>query len=215
MIQPRPLSLSLSASDILDAAFRLTGETLPLDHGYPLFAAISSVLPALHGAEPARVGVHPVFGHRRGPGVLGLEARSWLKLRIPATSITEVLPLVGQVLDVAGHRIQIGAPSLHALVPAGSLKSRFVTIKKFHEDPGEFREAVSRQLAALGIDLAAGASLEIGPRRVQRIAEHTIVGFPVAVHGLTAEGSLALQRLGVGGRRHMGAGLFVPFGKRS
>ncbi len=35
----------------IDLAFPLRGETLPLDHGYALFAASSRVVPALHQGE--------------------------------------------------------------------------------------------------------------------------------------------------------------------
>jgi len=33
----------------------------------------------------------------------------------------------------------------------------------------------------------------------------------VLIEGLTAEESLTVQEHGLGGRRHMGCGLFVPF----
>lgn len=48
----------------VDVAFPLRGDALPLDHGYPLFGAVSRLIPRLH-QEP-KWGIHPVYGRRTG-----------------------------------------------------------------------------------------------------------------------------------------------------
>ena len=45
---------------VIDLAFELRGAEIPLDYGYALFAALSRVVPRLHGDR--RVGVHPIRG---------------------------------------------------------------------------------------------------------------------------------------------------------
>jgi CRISPR-associated protein Cas6 len=40
------------------------------------------------------------------------------------------------------------------------------------------------------------------------------VGFALTVQGLSPDSSLRLQTLGLGGRRHMGCGLFLPTAAR-
>jgi CRISPR-associated protein Cas6 len=199
---------------IVDAAFVLRGSSLPLDHGYLLFAALSRLVPALH--ERAHWGVHPVFGLRTSPGVLALNERSWLKLRLPSNELGEIMPLAGQSIQVGDHRVSLGLPQLFPLVPSATLKARFVNVKKFHEEPGPFADALRRQLAAvagLGQD-PERIQLIVGDRRVMRIASQTVVGFGVTLGELEASASLAVQRQGLGGRRHMGGGIFVPPGKR-
>jgi CRISPR-associated protein Cas6 len=47
-------------------------------------------------------------------------------------------------------------------------------------------------------------------RRVLRIKNKRIVGFPLTIPNLTAEESLLVQERGIGSRRRMGCGLFVP-----
>jgi CRISPR-associated protein Cas6 len=198
----------------VDLAFPIRGKSLPLDHGYALFAAASRVAPLLH--QNPTWGLHPVFGTRLGPGVLGLRDRSYLKIRLPADSIGAVLPLGGQQLAVDGHAIVVGVPRIFPLLPAATLKARFVTIKKFKEEPAPFLDAARRQLAALeglGQD-PERLTVTVGERRVVHIAGKAIVGFSLGVEGLEAGASLCLQRCGLGGRRHMGAGLFVPPGRR-
>ena len=194
----------------VDVAFPLKGKSLQLDHGYGLFGAVSRALPVVHQEEDW--GLFPVHGKRLGPGVLALLPSSMLTLRIPAARIGDVLGLSGQSLDVDGHRIATGIPRVFPLQSRPALQSRFVTIKKFHDSPDEFAAAVRRQLSQVGV--SENASIAIGPRRVLKVASHTIVGFPVALDMLTPDESLSIQAGGIGGRRHMGAGLFLPVGKR-
>ena len=194
----------------VDVAFPLKGKSLPLDHGYGLFGAVSRVLPVVHQQESW--GLFPVHGKRAGPGLLDLLPSSMVTLRIPASRIGDVLALAGQTLAIDEHAVITGVPRVFALQSRPALQSRFVTIKKFHDSPDEFSSAVRRQLSELGV--AEAASITIGPRRVLKVASHTIVGFPVALDCLTADESLRVQAEGIGGRRHMGAGLFLPVGKR-
>lgn len=197
-------------STFVDVAFPLSGKSLPLDHGYQLFGAVSRLIPRLH--QEASWGLHPVHGRRLGPGELQLLKSSLLTIRAPVTEIGTLLPLSGQTLDVAGHSTTVGIPRVYPLRPESSLRSRFVTIKSFVE-PDSFVGAVRRQLDALGI--SAAAKIEAGPRRVLRVSNHTIVGFPVDVGGLTGDESTRLQASGVGGRRHMGAGVFLPLSAKA
>ncbi len=195
----------------VDVAFPLKGKSLPLDHGYGLFGAVSRVLPVVHKEEAW--GLFPVHGKRAGPGVLTLLPQSLLTLRMPSARIGEVLELTGKTIDVDGHSVVVGIPRVFPLQPRPALQSRFVTIKKFHSEPGEFTAAVRRQLDEVGVSQTA--SITVGDRRVLRVSTHTIVGFSVGLDGLMPDESVRVQSAGIGGRRHMGAGLFLPLGARS
>jgi CRISPR-associated protein Cas6 len=72
-----------------------------------------------------------------------------------------------------------------------------------------FVAAVRRQLDALCISPEAG--LSPGKRRTVRIKDKEVVGYELLLDGLTAEESITVQEHGLGGRRHMGCGIFVPF----
>lgn len=203
----------MSEPMVIDAVFPLAGKSLPLDHGYPLFSALSRALPELHGR--ATWAVHPVLGRRAGPGVLELIDRSALKLRLPVEDLREVLPLVGQTLDVGGHRVVVGAPQIRPLEGRPRLKARFVTIKHHAGSELDFAAAAKEQLCALGDLGQSPPSIEVlvGPRRVMRVGAQVIVGFPMILAGLLGAASLRIQQRGLGGRRHMGAGIFVPVAK--
>lgn len=200
---------------VVDLSFPVIGHQLPIDHGYPLYGAICRVLgPSLHGSEP--VGVFPISGIRAGPAMLHISDRSRLRLRTPVEHIPGVLGLSGESLEIDGQRIRLGVPQTLALTPAAVLAARLVTIKGFRE-PEPFLEAARRQLDALGIRGRAEIPVRrTGPhggeptRRILRIKDKKVVGFAMIVSELTAEESLILQEHGLGGRRRMGCGLFVP-----
>jgi CRISPR-associated protein Cas6 len=103
-------------------------------------------------------------------------------------------------------------------VPTTALRSRLVNIKVAKIRPEstteeQFAGAVRRQLNALGISEAA--SVTVGKRRTMRVKERELVGYEVLVEGLTAEESITLQERGVGGKRHMGCGVFVEAARKS
>lgn len=194
----------------VDAVFPARGDTIPLDHGYALLGALSRALPTLHATK--RWGVHPVLGARRGPGILALTKHSTVKLRIPSEDAGHILPLAQQTLDIQGQHVRLGIPHLWPLIPTPHLKARFVTIKGFYEQPEPFILAVRRQLArvpTLGQD-PERIEIQLGPRRILRARNHKVVGWAIALIGLEADASIAVQCAGIGGRRHMGAGIFVP-----
>lgn len=193
----------------VDLAFRLAGKLVPRDHGYALFGALARVLGDLHGA--AWLAVHPITGMPRPDGLLALDPRRGsLRLRVPPAEIPHVLPLAGKRLELDGHAALVGVSSVFALGPARMLTARLVTIKGFME-PEPFREAAGRQLDALGVK----ARVEVGRRRVLKVAGDVVVGFQVTLHDLDEEGSMRVQYAGLGGRQRMGAGIFVPVGRRS
>lgn len=188
---------------VVDLAFRLTGATIPVDHGYALYGAISRVLPDLHADK--EIGVHPIRGRYVGEGSLHLTSGSWLMIRLPGDRIRAALKLAGKSLKVDGHHFVVGVPEARALRPVTALYSRLVTIKGFMEvEP--FLAAARRQLELLGVD----AELAVGERRTLRVKDKQVVGFEVFASRLDAEASLRLQEAGLGGRRHMGCGVFVP-----
>jgi len=197
----------------IDLAFSITG-TAPRDHGYALYGALSRLVERLH--EDPRVGVHPIRGARAEPGRLTLTERSRLRLRLPSEDLASYLGLAGKALDLESHRIRVGVPRVEPLIPASALMSRLVTIKGAVE-PNSFAAMARSQLDDLGIAgelsfVPATREPWVGQplRRVLRIKDRQVIGYAVYVEYLTAEESLRLQEHGLGGRRRMGCGVFVP-----
>ena len=212
--------------DTFDLLFPLTGGPIPLDHGYPLYAALSRELgPAVHGDGPgsADAGVFPVRGVGRGRELV-LDKHSSLRLRVPAASIPEFVGLAGKFLDVGGGRVRLAPPTVQPLVPAAAVAARLVLLKLANQDehgvtPDRFLAAARRQLddleiaGELAIPTYRGGERDGQPhRRVMRVKGAVRPGYPLLVAGLTADESIRLQTVGLGGRRKMGCGLFLPAG---
>jgi CRISPR-associated protein Cas6 len=80
---------------MVDLHFPVLGERLPADHGFELYAALSRLVPELHG-KGCRVRIGPVRGSYIGEGMLQLDPRfSRLRLRLPTDAIPLALPLAG------------------------------------------------------------------------------------------------------------------------
>jgi CRISPR-associated endonuclease/helicase Cas3 len=200
---------------MIDLVFPITGSTLPIDHSYPLYGALSGIVPAIHRQE-ASMRFAPVKGIADTEGLLHIGTHSHLRIRLPDHSIRLALPLAGKRLDINGHAIRLGVPAVRTLEPASSLIARIVTFKNA-ETPDAFLATARTKLVELGV--AGEPQLPIHlegsragepKRRVLRIGDTTIVGYAMLVSELTAADSLMLQERGLGGRTNIGCGFFVP-----
>jgi CRISPR-associated protein Cas6 len=204
---------------VIDLTFKLVGSTIPIDHGYSLFSAICRIVPGLHGGSAEggrRVGVHAVRGVQTAPGVLTLTARSRLKLRLASEQVASYIALAGKELDLEGHHLRIGIPQVESLRPAANVAARLVTFRHALTQSA-FEQNVRRELDRLEIAATPQLVPSTRPkwlgqpiRRVLRVKDRKVVGYALRVTGLTAEESLRLQEVGLGGRRRMGCGMFVP-----
>ena len=205
---------------VVDLSFQFRGSSVPADHGFLLYSAVSRCLPWLHGDES--VGIHPIHGQLIGQRQLALSQLSRIVLRLPASKIREAIRLAGQRLDLGGAALVVGVPTVRPLLPHPALLSRLVVIRSFTETE-PFLGAIQRQLAQLGIagspsfvprirerpleELAGGR--EVVVRRTVRIRDKEVVGFAVRVDDLEPRDSLVLQSVGLGGRRRFGCGIFL------
>lgn len=209
---------------MVDCHFRVQGKTLPGDHAFALYSALSRLVPDLHGNE--RVGIFPVTGNLGHDRLLYLTKNSRLICRFDAGLMPKFLRLAGKTLSVDGHSLTLGVPVPRLLRPSEVLYSRLVVIKGYTEPEG-FLKAAREQLDRLGIrgtvelveqaDYPAvnqgrkGGTRSPYLRRTVRIHGREIVGFALKVSGLDKVASLTLQEVGLGGRRRFGCGLFVPY----
>jgi len=202
-----------SKDRFINVHFPIRGKTLPADHGYLLYSAISRLKPELHKTD--WLAVQQISGVPFDQGIVALPNRgAKVSVRIPADKFGEVIPLAGKKIEIDGHKIRLGIPTAQPLTASPNLYARIVTIRGFMGVP-EFLEAAKRQLEELDIK----ATLEIPAeemsrhRRIITIKDKTIVGFSLIAKNLTDEDSLKLQAYGIGGRRAMGCGIFNPIFK--
>jgi len=201
---------SVSAA-VVDLHFHVQRGTVAVDHGYALYGAIIRLLqPSVPGSESwlhnaDNVGLHMLRGRYLGNGRLLLGAHARFGLRLPAMLIPKALPLAGKRLDLGGESLRIGVATTGALIPTSALYAHVVTTRNGDEET-RFDEEIARQLEQL---LIRGKPTR-GPRRIITIKGRKVVGHSLLVAELSAEESIRLQEAGLGGRRKMGCGVFVP-----
>jgi CRISPR-associated protein Cas6 len=195
----------------VDLSFSVIGETLPADHGYGLYSALTHWNETIHELEG--LSIQTIAGIPDKQGKIYLTERSRLRLRLPYDQIPLVYGLAGKALNIGNHTIRLGIPQIYPLQPASKLKARIVTIKGYQE-PEAFLEAALRQLEDLGITGTIVIPVnEEGEaeRKTIKIKQFTVVGFKLGIFDLSDEDSIKLQVYGLGGKRRMGCGIFVPF----
>lgn len=192
----------------IDLLFPLHGHEIPLDHGYALYAALSRVLesaadPWLHDEED--VGLHLIRGRYQGKGRLALTPASRIAIRLSAALIPKFLALAGQRLTLRADSVRLGIPQPRALQPTPALYAHLVTTRN-GQDEERFDSEIARQLNELGI----AGSPQRGPRRSFTVRDKRVVAHTLLVSELSAEESIRLQEHGLGGRRKLGCGIFLP-----
>ncbi len=192
----------------VDVGFPISGRWLPRDHGHLLFRALCLHVPRLRD-EPDW-GVHPVQGRPTGPERLQLFQHSLVQLRLPVSDLGDVLELSDRTLRVGTQHLHLGAASVYPLQPARHLRSPCTTVYG-HAKPHRFEEALRHELSLLPLSQDLGVlDVHIGERRCVKTRTQSVPGFEVILGGLSSHTSLCIQTHGIGGRRHLGLGLFTP-----
>lgn len=185
----KPKELFTSQLPYMDLAFSLTGDTVPLDHGYELFSSIAHKKPLVH--ELNTIGIHTIAGTPT-KDVIYLNKNSKLRIRLPVNQVRLVYPLACKSLKIGKHTIRLGIPDICLLQPAEKLQSRIVVIKNY-EEAEEFLAAAQRQFEQLGIRgklIIPKNTHSLPKRRSIKIKRFTVVGFSLEVTNLSEEDSL-------------------------
>lgn len=217
----RLVSAPAIPAPVVEVVRPMTGRCLPRNHGYLLFAALATVGWVGHGEQGVQV--LPVAGREERDARLWLDARSRLVIRAPLAVAGILARLPRQLLDVGGSAVRVGNAEVRQLSPSARLYSRMVTIQRHtgevrhsygfvrhtgdRVDPSEFRVALYRKLAEIGVN---PAGVDVGDARTLRVRDTIVGGFGVRLTGLNDADSLRLLSTGLGGRRRFGCGVFVP-----
>jgi CRISPR-associated protein Cas6 len=199
----------------VDLLFPARGGTLPTDHAYPLYAALSGIVPQFHD-ESSPLRFAPITGIGIDDGKLELTEHSSLRVRLPDDSVRVALPLAGKKLVVGDTSIRLGVPAIRTLASAPGLFARLVTFKNA-DAPDQFLATARAKLTELGVTGEPQLPIHLHgdragepKRRVVRVKGMAIYGYALLVTELSAADSIRLQEAGLGGRTHMGCGFFMP-----
>lgn len=211
--EEKPEETILTPDTVFDLSFAIQCKTLPVDHAWALFAALSPLLPWLE-ADPV-AGIHPLHVAESAHGwqrpeepdaLLHLSRRTKLVLRLPCERLDEAKKLTGNTVSVAGHAMTIGEASTQALSRSTSLFARRVVIEE-SEDEQAFLHRQIDALHAMGVQ---PKKLLPGLSHTLQTPQGCLCGRLLSVEGLSLEESFILQINGLGPARHLGCGIFIP-----
>jgi CRISPR-associated protein Cas6 len=204
-------------NEVVDLVFTIRCRAIPSDHAQALSREVVARLPWL--AREAHCGLQTVHGAPSGNGwyrpdlddrsaLIHLSRRARLWLRMPRGRVADGVRLEGATLDVAGHELVVGDPTVRELNPLATLFCRYVVAPAEVQEPEEdFLAWAAAQLQAVQVParkLMCGRSSTVGsdagdlPVRSLMVAD------------LSPEASLRLQRHGIGTHQAMGCGIFIP-----
>lgn len=193
--------MQTSVVEMIDLAFGLRGSVVAPDYADALCVELQRCLPWL--SDTAVAGVHPLTGVSPGEGKLYLSGRSRLILRLPVEREAEARSLSGREFNL-GEAIKVDQAVARKLMPSPVLYSSFVACGPVAEF--DFLRACGAEIEGLGF---ASSHLICGKARHATTAAGEHFGFSLMVHGLNVRDSLLLQRVGLGGQRLRGCGIFV------
>lgn len=187
---------------VVDVVFPIDGQTLPRDHAQALQQVLCSRWPWLHTDDLA--GIHPIKVVQGCADQALLSRRARLVLRVQARRMEQFMTPDTAELSVNGHLLRLGQAHLRELQPHATLYAHKVAA--MDGDEMSFMAEVDRELGKLAI----GGERVCGKRQRMAVSGVQLDAFSLMLHGLPAEQSLRLQRLGLGPHRLLGCGIFVP-----
>ena len=199
--------------EVVDCTLAVNGDRIHLDHSYELFSALSRKQIVLH--DPSlKIGIFGINGSpdRKNKTILHLSDKSKLRLRLPIQAVGIAYRLEGHSLIVGSYELQLGEVNISLLDPSPNLTSRLIVIKNATE-PDLFLTSCQRQIDELNIK--GEIALNDRPNgqtkyKTIKVRGFTVMGFGLTVTNLNQIDSLILQQEGLGGKRKMGCGMFVP-----
>lgn len=201
--------------DVVDLRFAIDCRRIPVDHAYALSQALRSTLPWIEGETGVAVHTVHVAGSQNGwerPGhaaenQLMVSKRTKLTIRTPKHLVEPLLnELRGKTLDIGGFPLTVGAGATRPLSAESTLFARHVVANAGGTEE-EFLRWATAELGRLGLRVrkaVCGKAVELstpaGPVYTRSLM----------VAGLSPEESVRLQQVGLGPRRDMGCGIFIP-----
>lgn len=191
----------LEYPEMIDVVFDLEGAVVPNYYPFFLWAELVRCLPWLNIEEG--IGVHPLRGSISGDTLL-LSKRTKLILRLPITRVAQAEKLSGQSLNIEGNPLVVGKSRQRELQAATTLHAYVVESAVSEVD---FIESMKAKLEEMNIP----CNLICDKYREIIFDNQVVSGFGLVLHDLKLPASLSIQRSGLGGARHLGCGIFIPF----
>jgi CRISPR-associated protein Cas6 len=195
---------------VVDLAFRISCDCLPVDHTSALSDAIGTLLPWFEDEPLAGLHLIHVAGSQNGwmrpegpDEVVYPSKRTRLVLRVPRQRIQDSRHLTGQTIHIDDYTIEIGEATEKPVKPSDILFSRHILSDK---DETSFLQWVAETLQNQGLHFK---KLLPGKENQLRGPNGPVTTRSLMVADMDLSDSLILQETGIGEGRHFGCGIFI------
>lgn len=191
-------------TNLIEFLFTIRGSLIPRNYHYSLYSAIINVIPELKNNPDWRIGRisnTAVFNNNS----FRLN-NSTLKMRVSKELLGKFSALFDCNLFLNDRPIGIKLIQGYEIKACSDL-SAWVTIKSDNNrtpDLSRFAICLGKQLAKLEIETIPS----IGRQELLMIKKEPCTVYPVMFSTLRPQESFTLQKLGIGGRQHLGCGFF-------
>lgn len=193
--------MSAETSAMVDIVYDLQGTYVPAGYAFALWREVVRCMPWIEQAK--HVGIVPLRGSESDGGTL-LSQRTKLILRLPAELAKKAIELSGQQLHVDGSILKVGQARERALKPSATLHA-YIVESELGEV--EFLADMSAKLQEMKIPCKLICSKQLTIKSKEKMLK----GYGLVLHDLKPDASLHIQRVGLGGSRHYGCGMFVHY----
>jgi len=202
--------------DVIDLVFSIKCKTLPLNHAWALSREIIKHLPWIENDPIA--GIHQIHVAESNNGwmrpdddeenaLLYPSRRTKMTLRIPSEQLKATEELCGVTLDIDGHSLLIGSAKKKVFTNISVISSRYV-LDDLNESEDEF-------LAKAALELENNINFKVkkmlcGKTHSIKTPHGLLTTRSLMIADLDSETSIKIQQLGLGNKRELGCGLFLP-----
>ena len=208
-----PNSFQIS-NEVVDLMFAIRCKALPLDHGKALYQAVIGCIPWL--CDEPQAAIHQIhvaesahgWNRPRDPSsdLLWPSRRTRLVLRVPQHRVEDCQTLTDRTLDIEGHELTIGPAKQKMLSKLTTIFARYVDTGGSDQDQ-EFIQNMADILQQRKIHVKKMMS---GLLIKHKTEDGYLLTRKLMLAGLSIEDSVRLQQQGIGNRRLMGIGIFLP-----
>ena len=199
--KPAPSISDTEVANMIDVVFDLDGSSVPANYPFALWPEIARYLPFLKDEKDT--GFIPLKGSVSGEPLL-LSRRTKLVLRVPVALAAQTAQLSGKPLSIDGNVLTVGKCKERQLQATTTLHAYLV---ESNLGEIEFLAAMKGKLQ----DMHISCNLICDKQRIIKSTSRSLNGFGLVLHDLKPAASILIQSIGLGGERHFGCGIFVPF----
>ncbi len=206
----------VAPEDVIDLVFSIKCKTLPLNHAWALSREILKHLPWIENDPVA--GIHQIHVAESNNGwmrpddneesaLLYPSRRTNMALRIPIEQFKSTEKICNITLNIDGHSLLIGSAKKKLFTNTSVISSRYI-LSDLNESEDDFLSRTAKELKKK-INFKVKKML-CGKTHSIKTPNGILTTRSLMIADLDSETSIKIQQLGLGKKRELGCGLFLP-----